>query len=168
MRCQLWPNKQTNKILYYCIMESKQILQKEANKIGDILEKKKLSDEERQYFTNLQKCMIDRIRGSRKPVKKADKEAFLQSVCDKILEKRMLMKKGGVNHNLSLVKGRTSVSVANKELEKKQKEIIRKRMIMMNKTLKHQKLPTIPEYKGVKKKSASKKSASRKTRKHKW
>jgi hypothetical protein len=132
-------------------MESKQILQEEANKIGDILEKKKLSDEKRLYFTNLQKCMIDRIIGSRKPVKKADKEAFLQSVCDKILEKRMLMKKGGVNHNLSLVKGRTSVSVANKELEKKQKEIIRKRMIMMNKTLKHQKLPTIPKYKGDKK-----------------
>ena len=141
-------------------MESKQILQEEANKIGDILEKKKLSDEKRQYLTELKKCMMDRKRGSRKPVKNAEKEAFLQSVCDKIIQQRM---KGGVNHNLSLVKGRTSVSVANKELEKKQKELIRKRMIMLNKTLKHQKLPTNPEYKGDKKKSAS-----RKTRKHKW
>jgi hypothetical protein len=145
-------------------MESKQILQEEANKIGDILEKKKLSDEKRQYLTELKKCMMDRKRGSRKPVKNAEKEAFLQSVCDKIIQQRM---KGGVNHNLSLVKGRTSVSVANKELEKKQKELIRKRMIMINKTLKNQKLPTIPEYKGGRK-SASKKSASRKTRKHKW
>jgi hypothetical protein len=145
-------------------MESKQILQEEANKIGDILEKKKLSDEKRQYLTELKKCMMDRKRGSRKPVKNAEKEAFLQSVCDKIIQQRM---KGGVNNNLSLVKGRTSVSVANKELEKKQKELIRKRMIMINKTLKNQKLPTIPEYKGGRK-SASKKSASRKTRKHKW
>jgi hypothetical protein len=80
-------------------------------------------------------------------VKKAEKEAFLQYVCNKILEHRM---KKGVNHNLSLVKGRQSV-VVDKELEKKQKEYIRKRMIMMKKTLKNQKLPTIPEYKGGRK-----------------
>ena len=140
-------------------MDAKQILQEEANKISDILEKKKISDEKQQYLKELKKCMIDRMRGFRKPVKNAEKEKMLQSVCDKILEHRM--KKGGVNHNLSLVKGRQSV-VVDKELEKKQKEYIRKRMIMMKKTLKNQKLPTIPEYKGGKKKSAS-----RKTRKNK-
>lgn len=145
-------------------MDAKQILQEEANKIGDILEKKKISDEKQQYLKDLKKCMIDRMRGLRKPVKNAEKEKMLQSVCDKILEHRM--KKGGVNHNLLLVRGRQRV-VVDKELEKKQKESIRKRMIMMNKTLKNQKLPTIPEYKGGKKKLASKKSASRKTRKNK-
>ena len=145
-------------------MDAKQILQEEANKISDILEKEKISDEKQQNLKELRKCMIDRMRGVRKPVKNAEKEKRLQSKCDKILEHRM--KKGGVNHNLSLVRGRQSV-VVDKELEKKQKESIRKRMIMMNKTLKNQKLPTIPEYKGGKKKSASKKSASRKTRKNK-
>jgi hypothetical protein len=146
-------------------MDAKQILQEEANKIGDILEKKKISDENQQYLKDLKKCMIDRMRGLRKPVKNAEKEKMLQSVCDKILEHRM--KKGGVNHNLSLVRGRLPPVAVDKELEKKQKEFIRKRMIMMNKTLKNQKLPTIPEYKGGKKKSASKKSMSRKTRKNK-
>jgi len=130
-------------------MDEKKILQEEANKIGDILEKKKISDEQRQYLTELKKCMMDRKRGSRKPVKNAEKEKMLQSVCDKILEHRM--KKGGVNHNLSLVKGRLPPVAVDKELEKKQKEFIRKRMIMMKKTLKNQKLPTIPEYKGGRK-----------------
>jgi hypothetical protein len=123
--------------------KEKAILQKEVSKITDILEKKKLSDEKRQYLTELKKCMADKMRGSRKPLKNAEKEAFLQSVCDNILKK-------GVNHNLSLVKGRQSV-VVDKELEKKQKEYIRKRMIMMKKTLKNQKLPTIPEYNGGRK-----------------
>jgi len=138
-------------------------LQNEANKIGVILEKKKnLSDEERQYLKDLKKCMLDKKRGFRKPVKSAEKEAYLQYVCEQILqEQQILQKKGGVNHNLSLVKGRATVStqVVDKELQKKQNEIIRKRMLMMNKTIKHQKLPTIPEYKGGKK--SAKKSAKK-------
>jgi hypothetical protein len=144
--------------------EEKVILQEEVSKITDILEKEDLSDEKRQYLKELKKCMMDRKRGFRKPVKNAEKEAFLQSVCDKILKNRL--KKGGVNHNLSLVKGRLPPVAVDKKLEKKQNkfqnEFIRKRMIMMKKTLKNQKLPTIPEYKGGKKKSAS-----RKTRKNK-
>ena len=149
--------------------EEKAILQEEVIKITDILEKKDLSDDKRKYLKDLKKYMADKMRGLRKPVKDLKKEKMLQSVCDKILEHRM--KKDGVNHNLSLVRGRQSV-VVDKELEKKQKESIRRRMIMMNKTLKNQKLPTILEYKGGKKKSASKKSASkksisRKTRKNK-
>lgn len=127
---------------------TKEILQEEIIKITDILEKKKLSDDKRKYYNDLKKYMADIMRGFRKPVENAEKEAFLQSVCDKILKNRL--KKGGVNHNLSLVKGGQSV-VVDKELENKQKKFIRKRMIMMKKTLKNKKLHTIPEYKGGRK-----------------
>ncbi len=129
-------------------LTKEEILQEEIIKITDILEKEYLSDEQRQYLTELKKYMADKMRGSRKPLKNAEKEKMLTRACNKILKNRL--KKGGVNHNLSLVKGRQSV-VVDKELEKKQKEYIRKRMIMMKKTLKNQKLPTIPEYKGGRK-----------------
>jgi hypothetical protein len=127
-------------------LTEKEILQEEVSKITDILEKEDLSDNIKQYLKELKKYMADKMRGSRKPLKNAEKEAFLQYDCDKILKNRL---KKGVNHNLSLVKGRQSV-VVDKELEK-QKEYIRKRMIMMKKTLKNQKLPTITEYKGGRK-----------------
>ena len=141
-------------------LTKEEILQEEIIKITDILEKKKLSDDKRKYFNDLKKYMADIMRGFRKPVKNAEKEEMLTRECNKILKNRL--KKGGVNHNLSLVKGRLPPVAVDKELEKKQNEFIRKRMIMMKKTLKNQKLPTIPEYKGGKKKSMS-----RKTRKNK-
>jgi hypothetical protein len=142
------------------LTEEEKVLQEEVIKITDILEKEDLSDDKRKYLNDLKKYMADKMRGSRKPVKDLKKENILKGACNKILKNRL--KKGGVNHNLSLVKGRLPPVAVDKELEKKQKEFIRKRMIMMNKTLKNQKLPTIPEYKGGKKKSMS-----RKTRKNK-
>jgi hypothetical protein len=128
--------------------EEKAILQEEVIKITDILEKEDLSDDKRKYLNDLKKYMADKMRGSRKPVKDLKKENILKGACNKILKNRL--KKGGVNHNLSLVKGRQSV-VVDKELENKQKKFIRKRMIMMKKTLKNKKLHTIPEYKGGRK-----------------
>ena len=132
-------------------LTKEEILQEEIIKITDILEKKKLSDDKRKYYNDLKKYMADIMRGFRKPVKNAEnaeKEKMLTRACNKILKNRL--KKGGVNHNLSLVKGGQSV-VVDKELENKQKKFIRKRMIMMKKTLKNKKLHTIPEYKGGRK-----------------
>ena len=147
--------------------EEKVILQEEANKITDILEKEDLSDMKQQYLKDLKKYMADKMRGIRKPVKDLNKEEMLKRACDKILESRM--KKGGVHHNLSLVRGRQPPVAVDKELKKKQDDIIRKRMLMMNKTLKNQKLPTIGEdhvYKGGKSRKNSRKTKkSRKSRK---
>ena len=115
--------------------EEKVILQEEANKITDILEKeeKNLSEMKQQYLRYFKKYLLDVKRGLRKPVKDLKKEQILKRACDNILKPRM--KKGGVHHNLSLVTGRQSVAVVDKELKKKQDDIIRKRMLMMNKTL---------------------------------
>ena len=49
--------------------EEKAILQEEANKITDILEKEDLSDKKQQYLKDLKKYMLDVKRGFRKPVK---------------------------------------------------------------------------------------------------
>jgi glutamyl-tRNA reductase len=69
--------------------EEKAILQEEVIKITDILEKKDLSDDKRKYLNDLKKYMADKMRGLRKPVKNAEKEKMLKSVCDKILKNRL-------------------------------------------------------------------------------
>jgi hypothetical protein len=152
-------------IIIYCIMDeqTKIILQEEADKIGDIVENKNISPDKKQYLKDLKKCMLDRKRGNRKPVKSAEKEKMLQTVCDNILRKRM--NKGGVNHNLSLVKGRQSV-VVDKEYEKKQKEKIRRAMLMTKKHSKHLKMPPILEFLEYKGGRRTRKN-SRKSRKNK-
>ena len=141
--------------------EEKAILQEEANKITDILEKEedKLSDKKQQYLKDLKKYMLDVKRGFRKPVKDLKIEEILKRACDEILKRRL--KKGGVHHNLSLVRDRQPPVAVDKELKKKQDDIIRKRMLMMNKTLKNQKLPTIGEehvYKGGKSRKNTRKT----------
>ena len=144
--------------------QTKNILQEEADKIGDIVEKKNISPDKKQYLKDLKKCMLDRKRGNRKPVKSAEKEKMLQTVCDNILRKRM--NKGGVNHNLSLVKGRQSAVVVDKEDEKKQKDKIRKAMVMTKKHSKHLKMHPILEFLEYKGGRRTRKN-SRKSRKNK-
>jgi hypothetical protein len=144
--------------------QRKNILQEEADKIGDIVENKNISPDKKQYLKDLKKCMLDRKRGNRKPVKSAEKEKMLQTVCDNILRKRM--NKGGVNHNLSLVKGRQSAVVVDKEDEKKQKDKIRKAMVMTKKHSKHLKMHPILEFLEYKGGRRTRKN-SRKSRKNK-
>ena len=142
--------------------EKKQILQEEANKIGDILEKKKMPEDKRQYLKELKKCMLDKKGGLRKPLKNVEKEAYLQSVCEDILEKKM--KKGGVNH--LLVTGRKIPTTPKPEdIDIKQlKEIHRRNVLRHNRTMKQKsKLFPIPEN-GVLKGGRK----SRKTKKTSW
>lgn len=134
--------------------EAKEILQKEADKIGDILEKMSLSDKEIQYFKNLKKFMLDKKRGFRKPLKDAKEEARFQYVCEQILNKK-------IDVNDLLVTGRKIHTTPKSE------DIDRRNVLRHNRTTKQKsKLFSIPENEVVLK-GGRKSRKSRKTKKSK-